>query len=301
MPNARAIRSLLFCPANRADLIAKLPRAGPDAVGIDLEDGTPLAEKESGRRIAIDGARDLRETAPSLRIFIRTNDPRSPFFADDVDAVASAPIDGLIIPKVERTSDVLDLEASLADAERATGVPSLALVLGIESGLGVLRAVDILTASERACAAYFGGDDFATDIGARRTPGGNEVLYARSHVALAARVARVQPIDQGVFAFRDDRRFVDDAERGRDLGYEGKLCVHPRQVALAHRVFTPTPEEIDWSRRVLEAYRAGLRAGRAAIEVDGVMVDGPLVKRAEAVLALADATVSRDAERDDRA
>jgi citrate lyase subunit beta/citryl-CoA lyase len=204
-----------------------------------------------------------------------------------VKAAGTAPVSGLIVPKVEHAREIRDLEASLADVERAAGRPALSLVIGIESALGVVNALEILSASERASGVYFGADDFASDVGARRTQLGDEVLYARSHIVLTARLADVEPIDQGVFAFRDDERFLEDSERGRDLGYRGKLCVHPRQVPLAHRVFTPSTEELEWSRHVLNAYRAGVREGRAAIELDGVMVDGPLVRRAASILASA--------------
>jgi hypothetical protein len=224
---------------------------------------------ESGRRIAIDGARCLREGAASRRVFIRTNDPRSPSFEDDVDAVASASIDGLIVPKVERTSDVLDLEAYLADAERAPGGPPLALVTG--------------TSRASACSAPSTSSRRASG----RAPPTSAETTSPPTSGHAVRPAETRCCTRG----HTSRWPLASPESTRSTRASSRF-------ATTGVSWTTRREEIDWSRRVLAAYRAGLRAGRAAIEVDGVMVDGPLVKRAESVLALADATDSPHAERD---
>jgi citrate lyase subunit beta/citryl-CoA lyase len=286
------VRSLLFAPGNRADLIAKLPRSRPDAVAIDLEDGTPPAEKEAARGIAAAGACELTRQDPSLRVFVRANAPSSPYFDGDLEALLAAGLAHLAVPKVGSVEEVRRVEHMLEDRENALGRPEVEVLLGIETVAGVLRATDILCASRRTCGVYFGGDDFATDLGARRTRTGEEVLYARSHVVMAARLAGIPAIDQAVFDFRDDELFLEDARRGRDLGYAGKLCVHPRQVELAHLAFTPSPEEVEYSRRLLAAWQAAVAAGRATLEFEGQMVDGPLVRRAEAILASATAASS---------
>lgn len=126
-----------------------------------------------------------------------------------------------------------------------------------------------------------------TDIGGRRTAGGLEVLYARSQVVLAARAAGLEAIDQVVVDIRDDQQFRQDAAAGRNLGYTGKMCLLPRQVALANEVFSPTAEEVDRSRRLIEAYEATTVEGRGVMEFEGKMIDPPLLKRARAVLEIA--------------
>lgn len=281
------MRSLLFAPANRPDLTAKLGRPGADAVALDLEDGTPVPEKEAARATALEGAAGLAAQDGAPEIYVRVNPEDSPFFTGDLEVLLAggAPgIDGLVLPKVESAPQLVAVERRLTQLERAAGRPPLALILGIESAAGVEQATAILAASTRASAAYFGAEDFATDVGARRTPAADEVAYGRARVVLAARLARVASIDQAVLEVRDDDRYLEDAARGRDLGYGGKLCVHPAQVALAHRVFSPSEEELDWSHRLLEAYERSLLEGRATVEFEGRMIDTPLVERARAVI-----------------
>ena len=132
----------------------------------------------------------------------------------------------------------------------------------------------------------FGAEDFITDIGGRRTPEGLEVLYARSRVVLAARLGGLQALDQVFTAIRDDAAFRRDAEFGRQLGYDGKMCITPRQAELANDVFSPSAEEIDRCRRLIQEYEAAQSDGRGIIEFEGSMIDEPLLRRARAMLEL---------------
>ena len=209
------MRSLLFAPANRPDLTAKLGRPGADAVALDLEDGTPVPEKEAARATALEGAAGLAAQDGAPEIYVRVNPEDSPFFTGDLEVLLAggAPgIDGLVLPKVESAPQLVAVERRLTQLERAAGRPPLALILGIESAAGVEQATAILAASTRASAAYFGAEDFATDVGARRTPAAHEVAYGRARVVLAARLARVASIDQAVLEVRDDERYLEDAE-----------------------------------------------------------------------------------------
>lgn len=278
------IRSLLFAPANRPDLLAKMPRAGADCNVVDLEDGTPEPDKESARAALTDSLRLVREGHPRGKVYIRVNAPRSAHFIDDVRAAVAAQPDGIVVPKLETPEDL----AGVIAASNASG-RALPVLGGIESIHGVLNIHRLLAGAPAVHAVYFGAEDFASELGARRTPGGLEVLYARSRVLLAARAAGIVAIDQAVGEVRDDHRFRDDAAAGRDLGFHGKLCVTPRQVALAHEAFTPTEDEVAHARRMLAAYSEAAARGTGTVVVDGMLVEGPLVKRAEAVVALADA------------
>jgi citrate lyase subunit beta/citryl-CoA lyase len=136
--------------------------------------------------------------------------------------------------------------------------------------------------------AYFGAEDYIADLGGVRTLGSTEVLYARSRVALAARLAGVLAVDQVVTRLDADDHFLTDAAEGRALGYRGKLCIHPAQVALAHRAFSPSPEELDRARRLVAAYEDAMARGEAAIAFEGQMVDEPLARHARAVIAATD-------------
>jgi citrate lyase subunit beta/citryl-CoA lyase len=272
------VRSLLFAGATRPDLVAKLPRSGPDAVAIDLEDAVPEPDKETARAQARAQAQELAQAQPSLRVFIRVNGPGTAWIEDDLRAVATPALAGVVVPKVERPADVAHVRAVLG----AAGADGLGIVAGLETARGV-RDAGVLMA-EGLDAVYFGAEDFIADLGGHRTPGGLEVLYARSQVVLAARIAGVTAIDQAVVVVRDDERFRRDAEQGRALGYHGKLCVHPSQVAIANGTFGPSDADRDRARRLVEAWRRGAAAGVGAVEFEGAMIDAPAVRMAQRIL-----------------
>lgn len=276
---AFAPRSLLFVPGNRADMIGRASRWAPDALVVDLEDAVPAGEKPAARASALAGIAELDRAEldraeldrTASTVLVRVNPASSPWFADDVRAALDARADGVVLPKYEHRAEVAELRRLL---------PKGALiVVGLETARGVLACRDLLDGQVNA--VYFGAEDYIADLGGRRTMAGAEVLYARSEVRLAARVAGITAIDQAVVAIRDGQRFVVDAEEGRAIGYAGKICVHPAQVALAHQVFSPTPEELDHARAVLRAAAEGVGV------VDGQMVDEVHVRMARTVLSRA--------------
>jgi citrate lyase subunit beta/citryl-CoA lyase len=273
-----ALRSLLFVPGGRADMIAKVGRAGADGVVLDLEDAVAADAKDAARATVVGSLDGLEVRAGSL-VLVRVNAPGSPWFGADVAAVAGPRADGIVLPKLERTAQLSELRTLLASHGKPDGV----VVGGLETALGVADSREILTAGATMglVGAYFGAEDFVADMGGRRTAEGVEVLYARSRVALAARLAGVPALDQVVVAVHDDAAFRADAEQARALGYPGKLCIHPRQVGLAHEVFTPSEAEVAHARAVIEASAAGVGV------VDGEMVDDVHVRMARATLARA--------------
>jgi citrate lyase subunit beta/citryl-CoA lyase len=281
------IRSLLFAPANRPDLIHKFVRYQCDAFAIDLEDGTPLAEKAAARGGLATAVASLREQRLQGLLFVRVNDPSSPLLDADLTAVLGVDIDGIMVPKLSSLPDLRRLDAALASAggRQPRGMMLIGL---IETAAGVLN-VETLTAAEHShlSAVAFGAEDFVTDIGGMRTAQGLEVLYARSRVVLAARAAGLIALDQVFVDIRDEEGFRRDAQAGRQLGYSGKMCVTPRQAAIANEVFAPSPAEVDRSRRLIQAYEQAKAEGRGTIEFEGGMVDEPLLRRAEAMVAFA--------------
>jgi citrate lyase subunit beta/citryl-CoA lyase len=270
------LRSLLFVPGHRLDLLAKIPRWAPDAVVVDLEDAVATADKDTAR--AAVGAAELRVAGST--VLVRVNPPGTPWHEADVDAAAAGGAAGVVLPKADGS------DALLRFRDRLTAAIGLEahLVAGIETALGVARARDVLGGGG-VTAAYFGAEDYIADVGGRRTPAGLEVLHARSEVVLAGRLAGVPVIDQAVVALDDDDAFTADAQAGRELGYTGKICIHPRQVALAHAVFTPSEAEVAAARRVVEAATAA-----GVTVVDGQMVDAVHIRLARQVLERADGT-----------
>jgi len=260
-------RSLLFVPGNRPDLAAKAPRSGPDAVVLDLEDAVPPAAKAEARTTAAQAVGELAGTVP---VCVRVNPPGTHWFAADVAALPAG-LAAVVVPK---------LESAAQRAEVADALGDRAVVAGLETVRGVADAREVLAPPVAAC--YFGAEDYVADLGGVRTPGNAEVAWARSFVAVAARLGGIPALDMVTIDFHDGDRFTAEAREARALGYGGKMCIHPAQVPLAHQAFQPTPDEIDWAGRLLAAFEA---AGGETIAFEGQMVDEVVAARARAVLA----------------
>ncbi len=273
------LRSLLFAPAVRPDFIAKLPARGADAVVIDCEDATPAGAKTEGRANALAMAPGLVDRC---QVTVRVNAPATEWFVDDVHHGLSPELAAVVVPKVET---IAALDRVAAELDRA-GLMALGVIAGIETALGVADVRQLL-AHPRVVAGYFGAEDFVADMGGVRTRSNAEVHHARSVVALAGRLAGVPVLDQIVADFRDGQRFAAEAAEARAMGYGGKLCIHPDQVAVANRAFVPSEAEVDRARRLLRAYAAATAAGVAAIEFEGQMVDEPFAAQARRVIDLA--------------
>ncbi|HEY3605788.1 MAG TPA: CoA ester lyase [Sporichthyaceae bacterium] len=268
------MRSLLFVPGNRVELLAKVGRSAPDAVVVDLEDAVPEDAKDAARAGVAEALRAGRPEFSGL-LLVRINAvdtvPHAADVAACMDLIDAGLLDGVVLPKYERVAQLTELRR---------GLPGRAVVaVGVESALGVADARPLLAAGPAA--VYFGSDDYIADLGGRRTAAGTEVLFARSAVLLAAILAGVPALDQAVVAVRDEDSFRCDANVGRNLGYGGKICLHPSQVAIAHQVFTPGPDEVAHARAVLAAGAAGVGM------VGEVMVDAVHVRMARDVLARA--------------
>ena len=275
----RRLRSLLFAPAVRPDLLRKMPRTDADAIVIDLEDATPPDAKDTGRVEMRSAVADL---AGQLPILVRVNDDTTPWHDDDLDSLPTEGLAGLVMPKIETIAGLDSLAARLAD--RGLDMP---VIGGVETALGVADARSLL-AHDLISAAYFGAEDFIADLGGVRTASNDEVAYARAQVALAGSLAEVTVIDQVVADFTDDDRCRRECLEARSMGYGGKLCIHPSQVAIANAAFLPSSEEIDRARRLLEAYDDAKAQGVASVAFEGQMVDEPVAVQARRVLAQAD-------------
>lgn len=274
------LRSVLFAPGNRPDILAKLPRSAPDLAVIDWEDAVPAAAKDAARTAAPGAVEELTVAAPSMGLAVRTNAPDTEHFADDVAALPRG-LAAVLVPMIESSDQADRVHGALVAAGHDVGV-----IAGIETAAGVEFAPAIL-AAPGIVGAYFGAEDFVVDMGGVRTASNVEVLYARSRLVLAGRLAGVAVVDQVVADFRDDDRFRAEAAEARAMGFAGKLCIHPSQVALAEAAFSPSEAEIRRATAMLAAYDAADREGRASIAFEGQMVDEPVARQARAILALA--------------
>jgi citrate lyase subunit beta/citryl-CoA lyase len=281
------LRSLLFAPAVRPDFIEKLPARGADAVVVDCEDATPAGAKEEARAIVRSVVPGI--LGPKMQVFVRVNAVASPFFEDDIAKGLVAGLAGIVVPKLESLTQADRVTAALQRA----GLAHLGVLAGIETALGVADARSLL-AHPQVIAVYFGAEDFIVDMAGVRTRGGEEVSFARSAVALAARLAGVPAVDQIVADFRDDERFLEESAAARAMGYQGKLCIHPRQAELANEAFVPSAEEVEHATRLLAAYDQASASGIAAIDFEGQMVDEPLAEQARRILAVTATSVPDD-------
>lgn len=279
------IRSFFIAPANRPDLVLKFPRFRADFSIIDLEDGTPPGEKDRARTGLPQLVSAVREAGLTGLLGVRVNEPWSDWHPADVEAAASLPIDILVIPKLEAPDQLFTAIHALRRAERQDP-RGRTLLAGIETVRGVAQADRIFGAYPEISCMYFGAEDFLADIGGSRTRGSAEVQFARASVLLHAKQAGLTAIDQPIADVRDDALFRSDAEAARQMGYDGKVCLLPKQVEIAHEIFTPTAEEVAYARRLLAAYEEATSRGIGTIDFEGKMIDGPLVKRAQRAIAL---------------
>ncbi len=268
MPLSR-ITLPLFLPATRLDRFAKAQGAGADAVILDLEDAVAEEDKQAARNALA----DLPARTPGdVPVLVRINATDSPFFTEDAAAMKGLPIDGLILPKAEDA-------AACAALSRQTGLPVIGL---IETARGLRNAEAVAGACVRLA---FGSIDYAADLGLahERVP----LLHARSELVLASRLAnRPAPWDGVTPGIKDETAIETDCRHSVAMGFGGKLIIHPAQIAPARRGFAPSPDELDWATRVT----AAAAENAAAIKVDGQMIDAPVVKRAEQILARAGGT-----------
>ncbi len=287
----QVLRSQLIMPANRADMLAKAPSYGADALIFDLEDSVPVAEKSKARELAREfiGKHKARNV-----IYVKVNSLQSGLLPEDLEVVAVEGLAGIRLPKAGSAETIRAVDAMLTALEGKRALPHGSIAIGptLESAKGVWFAYEILSASPRVKSVMPGtaqDADLQTDLGYITTPGENPMRhYIRCRVLLAARAAGVEQVFDGVFAnVRDPEGLRRDCELARNLGYRGKQVIHPNQIETVNRVFIPSAQELDYYRRVIEAFDAALARGSAATTVDGKLVDYAMVEMARRVIAQA--------------
>ena len=289
------MRSKLFVPGGRPDLFAKACAGAADAVSFDLEDAVTEDRKAEARA---DVAAFLLRHAPAAtakRIIVRVNAPDSPYFAADLAAIVPAQPLLINVPKLESAAQVREVAAQLERvAGRAPGAAVPGLLLNIETPRGLRHAAEIAAAHPRVAGLQLGLGDLFEVQGIRRDDPAN-VHAAMFRVALAAAEAGVFACDGAHPDFRDPAGFEHEARIAQGLGFVGKSCIHPGQIAWAHAVFTPEEAALEWARKVVAAAAEARVQSRAAFAVDGRMVDPPYLRRAERLLAQAGTSGARDA------
>jgi citrate lyase subunit beta/citryl-CoA lyase len=289
---AAGYRSWLFTPANHARRVEKVFQSGADVAILDLEDAVAPDEKPGARLAAVEALARPRPCAG----YVRVNGFETAWCFQDLQAVVATGVDGIVLPKTETADELRTVDWVVSQLERERGLPagSIDLVPLIETAFGVENLPAICGASSRVSRIAFGGADYTADVDLVWTAEEDEFAYLRARLAHASRAAGLEPpIDTVVVQIRDHERFRAAARRGRQYGFQGKLCIHPDQVPLANEVFGPTSAEVEHARKVLAAWAEAESRGIASIQLDGGFIDPPIAAKARRILAMAE----RDAKR----
>jgi citrate lyase beta subunit len=263
------VRTLLFAPGNARQKLERGLRGEADGVICDLEDSVPPAEKSVARTITLAALSELPSSCAKL---VRVN-ATEPDLGADLAMVAQAPVDALVVPKA--TPELL---ASVSWG----GLPLIAIV---ETATGLRCAYDVARAPGVE-ALMLGTVDLGAELGLIAEPDGRELLFARSSLVVDSAAAGIRPPFDGVhLTLEDDAGLEEEAIRSRSLGFGGKACIHPRQVPVANRIFTPSDSALAWARDVVDGYEEALGRGRGVVKVNGEMVDRPVVERARRILS----------------
>ncbi len=277
-------RSMLFMPGDSMRKISKAAQLDVDSIVMDLEDSVTLEQKTEARQTVSEALNTL-DFGRSERL-VRLNHESTGLLSADFRGTIDARPDGYVLPKVESALQIQYVDQLLTGAEqsRKWEVGQIRLFAIIETALGIMNVKEIAQASPRIAALMFGAEDLAGDMGVSRTPAGGEVFYARSAVVTAAAAYKLQALDMVLIDLADLDRLAEESTVARQMGYEGKMAIHPRQVEVINRIFAPSAEEIKQAQRLLRAYKEQQQAGSGVFTLDGKMVDMPMVRMAERVL-----------------
>jgi len=284
---SRLRRSMLFVPGNNPGMMSDAHIYGSDALMFDLEDSVTLREKDAARLLVYHALKTIHYG--DCERVVRVNPLSTPFGKADIEAMVAAGAQVIRLPKTETAQDILDMEAEIERAEKQFGIPigQTRMMAAIEGALGVVNAYAIATASPRLVAIALGAEDYCANLKTSRSLEGSELLYARGAIVVAARAARIDCIDTVFSDVNNEDQLIKETQAIKQLGFDGKSVINPRQIKPVHRVFTPTQKEIAKANRILAASREAEARGSGVVALDGKMIDRPVVIRAERTLELA--------------
>lgn len=277
----------MFIPGNNPGMMKDAHLYGADSLMFDLEDSVKLAEKDAARFLVYNAITTLNYG--DVEKVVRVNPLDTEFGQHDIEAMVKAGVNIIRLPKSETAQDVIDVDNYITECEKKYGIEvgSTGMMAAIESALGIINAYSIATASDRLVGIALGAEDYVTDLKTTRTSSGIELLAARTQIVIAARAAGIAALDTVFSDVNDEEGLRRETELIKDLGFDGKSVLNPRQIAPVVEIFTPTQKEIDHAKRVVAALKEAEMKGLGVISLDGKMIDKPVVIRAERVLELA--------------
>ncbi|MBN6075679.1 citrate (pro-3S)-lyase subunit beta [Aggregatibacter actinomycetemcomitans] len=277
-------RSMLFVPGSNAAMLSNSFIYKPDSIMFDLEDAVALKEKDTARLLV---AHALQHPLyKDIETVVRVNPLDSEFGVADLNIVVRAGVDVVRMPKTETAQDVIDMDREITEIEKACGreVGSTKMLAAIESPLGITQANQIATASKRLIGIALGAEDYVRNLKTERSPEGIELLFARCSILQAARAAGIQAFDTVYSNANNEEGFLKEAALIKQLGFDGKSLINPRQIELLHNLFAPTQKDVDQAKRIIEAAEEAERQGSGVVSLNGKMIDAPIIDRAKLVL-----------------
>ena len=285
----RLRRTMLFVPGNNPGMLKDAGLYGADSLMFDLEDAVAVTEKDAARLMVYNAIKTLDYC--DTEIVVRINGLDTPFGRDDIEAVVRAGADVIRLPKTETKEDILAVEAIIEEVEREIGkeVGSTKMMAAVEGAIGVINAHAIATCSKRLIGIALGAEDYVTNMKTKRYADGMELMGARSQIIIAARAAGIYALDTVYADVDNEEGFKREVELIKQLGFDGKSVINPKQIKPVHDIYAPTEQEIKKSLDIVKAAKAAKEQGLGVISLNGKMIDKPIIERAERLVQLAKA------------
>lgn len=280
-------RTMLYVPGNNPAMIKDIYIYQPDSIMFDLEDSISLAEKDSARFLVSEALTNVDYLG--IETVVRVNGLDTEYGLSDLECIVRAQPDVIRLPKTETSEDIHEMEEIIARIELENDIPvgKTKMFAAIESAKGVLNAYSIATSSKRLVGIALGAEDYVTNLRTNRSPEGIELLFARGQILNAARAANISAVDTIYSDVENEEGFRREVEHIKQLGFDGKSIINPRQIDIVHEIFAPKPKEIEYALQVIAAIKQAEKENSGVISLNGKMIDKPIVERAERVLQLA--------------
>lgn len=277
---------MMFVPGNNPGMMADAHIYGPDSIMLDLEDSVTMAEKDTARLLVHNALKSI--DYGDTEMVVRINPLNTPYGKKDIEAVVTAGVDVIRMPKTETAEEVKEVEREIEKVEKRLGcLGRTKIMAAIESTLGIVNAYAIATASPRMMGIALGAEDYSANLKTQRTPGGEELRLARETIVVAARAAGIDALDTVYSNLNDMETFRKEVEFIKTLGFDGKSIINPRQIEVVNEVFAPKEKDIEKATTILHAIKEAEKKGSGVIAVNGKMVDRPVVLRAQRTIDLA--------------
>ena len=285
----------MFVPGNNPGMMQYAFIYGPDSIMLDLEDSVTMAEKDAARLLVHNALKTI--DYGNTEMVVRINPLNTAYGKKDVEAVVKAGVHVIRMPKTETAEEVREVEREIERVEKEIGcLGRTKIMAAIESTLGIVNAYEIAVASERMMGIALGAEDYCANLKTQRSPEGTELLFARQQIVVAARAAGIDALDTVYSNLNDMETFRKEVELIKQLGFDGKSIINPRQIEVVNEVFAPTEKAIEKAKTIIAAIKEAEKRGSGVIAVNGKMVDRPVVIRAQRTidLALASGIISKE-------